>query len=230
MAIVLAIMGLLIAMLAPLLGDISESNRAEVTLVRLDRVNDAMVVYVRQNGRLPCPAAPDGDPLGIERSRCAAGDGNSGIVPFRTLGLPQADARDGYANYFTYHVAAGYADDDLAADLTDPMGFCFVNAAMPGGDLAIEDRAGASLTGQDIAYVVMSHGKNGHGRYNPPGNSKISADIGGPFEVENSDGDDRFVDSVRLSQDGTGGPYDDVVSWKTRDGLAGLAIEFGCSR
>jgi prepilin-type N-terminal cleavage/methylation domain-containing protein len=98
MAIVLAIMGLLIAMLAPLLGDISESNRAEVTLMRLDKVNDAMVVFLRQNGRLPCPGAPDDTPLGIERSSCAAGDGNSGIVPFRTLGLPQADARDGYAN------------------------------------------------------------------------------------------------------------------------------------
>jgi hypothetical protein len=76
----------------------------------------------------------------------------------------------------------------------------------------------------------MSHGKNGHGRYNPPGNIAFSADIGGPFEIENSDGDDRFVDSAQLSEEGVGGPYDDVVSWKTRDALAGRAIEFGCSR
>jgi prepilin-type N-terminal cleavage/methylation domain-containing protein len=230
MAVVLVIMGLLIAMLAPLLGNISENNRVEVTLTRLDKINDALVVYLRQNGRLPCPAAPDGDPLGIERAHCSGGVGTGGVVPFRTLGLPQADARDGYANYFTYHVAGGYADEGLATGLTDPLGFCFVSGGVPDGDLDIEDASGNSVTSQDIAYVVLSHGKNGHGRFNPPGNGKIGADLGGPFEVENSDDDYRFIDSVRIEDEGASGPYDDVISWKTRDGLAGQAIEFGCSR
>ena len=229
MAIVLAIMGLVIAMLAPLLGNITENNRAEVTLMRLDDINDATVVFLRQNGRLPCPAAPNGDPLGVERSECLAGDSNSGIVPFRTLGLAQADARDGHSNYFTYYVARGYADDSLSLVLTDPLGFCHVGAEVPDGDLDIVDMNGGSITSQDIAYVVISHGKNGRGRYNPPSDSKTTAGTGGPFEDENSDGDDRFVDSVRIEEEGRSGPYDDTISWKTRDGLAGRAVEFGCS-
>ncbi len=229
MAIVLAIMGLLIGMLAPVLGGISENNRAEATSMRLNAIDDAMVVFLRLNGRLPCPAAPDGDPLGLERSACSVDADNDGIVPFRSLGLSQAEARDGYNNYFSYHVARAYADPNLSQEIADPLGFCLAGGQSPEGDLDIQDRHGDSLSVQDIAYVVVSHGKNGHGRYNPPGTDRVNDHKGGLLEDENVDGDTQFIESVRIEVEGNDGPYDDTMSWKTRDGLAGRAVEFGCT-
>ena len=229
MAIVIAIIGVLVAMLAPLLGNIAENNRTELTVQRMDQIENAMVVFLRQNGRLPCPAAPNGSPLGDERASCNSGNNNDGIVPFRSLGLAEADVRDGYGNYLTYHVAEDYADSGLPTVITDPGGFCFVASGEPNGDLDIEDINGTNVTGQDIAFALISHGKNGYGRYNPPGNGKVDANGGGTFEDENNDSDADFVDGIRLTDDATDGPLDDSVIWKTRDGLASQAIEFGCS-
>ena len=229
MAIVLAIMGLLIGMLAPVLGGLSENNRTEATSTRLTAIDDAMVVFLRQNGRLPCPAAPDGDPLGVERPACSVGADNDGIVPFRSLGLSQAEARDGFNNYFSYHVARAYADPSLPRDITDPRGFCLAGGASPDGDLDVQDRHGNDISVQDIVYVVVSHGKNGHGRYNPPGDLRAGGQESGLLEDENVDGDIRFIESIRIEAEGTDGPFDDTMSWKTRDGLAGRAVEFGCS-
>lgn len=229
MAIVIAIAGVLVAMLAPVLGSIAENNRSELTVQRMNAIEDAMVVFVRQNGRLPCPAAPNGSPLGEERASCNTGGNANGVVPFRTVGLAEADARDGYGNYFTYHVAEDYADSSLPGGITDPGGFCFVSSGVPNGDLDVEDLDGNNVTGQDIAYVVLSHGKNGYGRYNPPGNNQIDADGGGTFEDENSDGNAVFVEGVRLTADAADGPLDDTIAWRTRDGIADRAIEFGCA-
>jgi prepilin-type N-terminal cleavage/methylation domain-containing protein len=230
MAIVLAIMGVLIAMLVPLLGNIAETNRNELTMTRLGDIDDALIVFLRQTGRLPCPAAPDGEPLGVERSGCSIAGSNDGIVPFRTLGLPQAGARDGYGDYFTYHVASDYAAASLPAGLNDEFGYCLVAPGVPNGTLMIEDLRGNPVTGQPIAYVVVSHGKNGRGRYGPPGTDRINTEAAGLLESENSDGDDRFVDSVPIAESAERGPYDDRLLWRTRDALADKAVEFGCAR
>lgn len=228
MAIVLAIIGILIAMAAPILGNIAETNRAELTDLRLGKIDNAVVVFLRRHGRLPCPGAPDGEVLGVEREACSPGSGDDGIVPFRTLGLPEADARDGEGNFFTYHVASAYADATLVPDLIASEGFCVIGRNMPGGGLDVVDRDGLAVTDQEIAYIVLSHGKNGYGRYGPPNTAVINADAGGPFEGENSDGDASFVDSVKLEASGRNGPYDDVAVWRTRDDLADRAVAFGC--
>jgi len=229
MAIVLAIIGVLIAMAAPILGRIAENNRTELTQARLQRIDDAMVVFLRHTGRLPCPGAPDSDPLGVERQGCGTDDGDDGILPFRALGLPEADARDGQGNLFTYHVASAYTNAALTPSLVAPDGFCGIDGHVAGGDLDIVDKDGHEVTDQDIAFVVVSHGKNAYGRYGPPNTAVLGANAGGPLESENSDGDGRFVDSVVIASTGRNGPFDDVVLWATRDRLANDAIEYGCA-
>ncbi len=63
--------------------------------------------YLAQNGRLPCPAdvlAPP-ESRGERRFGCAQTRGGYiGIVPYRTLGLPESVAKDGYGQWMTYVV------------------------------------------------------------------------------------------------------------------------------
>jgi len=189
MTIVLAIIGLVIGMMAPLLGQMLENTRTSSTLTHLDTIEDALVVFVRTNGRLPCPAQPEDTPLGEERATCT-GANDEGIVPFRTLGLTEDVARDGYKNFITYHVAEDFADSGLASDITT--GFCLESQT-----LTVLDEDGNDLApGLDVAYVLVSHGENGFGRYNPPANKQLEASGGDDDEDENAADDDTFVNNL----------------------------------
>lgn len=222
MAIVLAVVGLLIGMVAPLLGQMLESNRTASTNAHLDTIQDAIVVFVRANGRIPCPARPQGTPFGEENATCT-GNNDDGIVPFRSLGLSENVARDGYQYYITYHVAEAYAATSGA--ITDPSGFCSQTAS-----LTIEDANGDNMApGQQVVYFLVSHGENGFGRYNPPAVNRLNATGGGLHEDENADGDDIAVSTSMIAASGTNGPYDDTVRWSTRDMIANKVQEFGCA-
>lgn len=225
MAIVLTIVGLIIGMVAPLLGQVMESNRAASTNAHLDAIQDAIVVFVRANGRIPCPAQPDDTPLGEENATCT-GNNDDGIVPFRTLGLAEDVARDGYEGYITYHVAEDYAAGALnGTPITDPAGFCSETAT-----LTIDDSNGDDMApGQEVVYFLVSHGENGYGRYNPPSANQVNPNGGGTFEDENADDDDTAVSTSTIAEGATDGPYDDTVRWSTRDLIADEVQEFGCA-
>lgn len=220
MAVVLVIMGLIIGMVAPLMGQILQNNRTSATIAHLDTIEEALVVFVRANGRIPCPALPDDTPLGTETATCTGND-DDGIVPFRTLGLSEDTARDGYKNFITYHVAEQFADTGLASNIVT--GFCTVNQT-----LTVQDENGSNLApGQEVVYVLVSHGENGYGRYSPPGANQID-DNGGTYESENTDDDDTYVLTSTMTENVTDGPYDDTVRWRTRDQIGNDVQEFGC--
>lgn len=221
MAVVLVIAGLLIGMLAPLLGQVLENNRTAATTAHLNTIEEALVVFVRANGRIPCPALPNATPLGTETGNCN-GNNDDGIVPYRTLGLSEDVARDGYKNFFTYHVAEQYADTGLNPDIT--VGFCTQNQT-----LTVQDASSGDLApGQEVVYVLVSHGENGFGHYSPPGANQVN-DNGGTHESENTDDDDVYVQTTPLAAGVTGGPYDDTIRWRTRDQIGNDVQEFGCS-
>ena len=223
MTIVLAIVGLVIGMVAPLLGQFLEQQRTSATEDNLEEIEDALVVFVRANGRLPCPAQPEDTPLGTAPNSCT-GSGDDGIVPFRTLGLPESTARDGSNNFFSYHVAEDYAAASLNSDIT--LGFCLETQT-----LTVEDAAtgGSDLApGQQVAYTLVSHGKNGFGRYSPPNSSRVDANGGSNDEDENTNANDTFVFTGEQTSAATSGSFDDVVHWRTRDQIANDVQEFGC--
>lgn len=121
-AIVLFIMGLLTAMVAGVARSMSSLQRASLTSTRLAHAGVAITAFVQTRARLPCPA--DG-----ALSETAPGAGNErrddglggtgdcldnqarGVVPWRSLGLSEADVTDGEGTRFTYRAAKGLTRD-----------------------------------------------------------------------------------------------------------------------
>lgn len=117
-AIVIVILGLLLALLAGMATGMIGQQRRESTRQKLVGLETALALYVSQNKRLPCPANGTFDSTanvnaGVEQRTggglCNVGGTNNvqtnGVAPWRTLGLSEADVTDGWGNRITYRVA-----------------------------------------------------------------------------------------------------------------------------
>ena len=86
LAIVLVVIGLVSLLLVQFLQVASEERRDAAGRDLLKRADDALLAFSMVHSRLPCPAADSG---GLED--CAVGQ--VGLLPYRTIGLPDANAR-----------------------------------------------------------------------------------------------------------------------------------------
>ena len=129
--VVLFILGVVITMAAGITKALTASQKLSVTTTRLAAVDTAIVQYVMQQKRLPCPA--DGTVLstangaGTETARNAATgcttNQTGGVVPWRELGLSESDATDGWNHRLTYRVQPGLAaDSGMDMSWCDPAG------------------------------------------------------------------------------------------------------------
>ena len=116
-AIVLLIAGLAGIGLLYSVQSVTRETQEEQTAVKLRHVIRAFSVYYQRYSRVPCPANPNSTdvnpPFGTERGSGADGTAvgdcplipdEDGIVPFKTLGMAEDDAKDAWGRYFTYHV------------------------------------------------------------------------------------------------------------------------------
>ena len=227
MAMVLMIIGLLLAGLIPTISSQVEQRHTNETRKQLDEIQQALVGYAIINGRLPCPAdrtTPTGGvnaavppvPAGQEYRDPATGScapaivmGNNarGVLPWATLGLNETDA---WGRRYTYQVIATWADSTDGALPIAPVcnitvGVSFQLCSNPNQNiLATVD--GTSLTPNSVPAVVVSHGKNGYGAYTPNGGPPL-----GPSpdddETENSNGTLTFVSKSPTPT------FDDIVVW-----------------
>jgi prepilin-type N-terminal cleavage/methylation domain-containing protein len=110
-AIVLVIIGMIIALFAAVTTTLLSSQRRQATASRLAAVDAALVQFVVQNQRLPCPAdgtldastqPTAGTETAIDANGCVSQTG--GVVPWRALGLGEQDATDGWGRRITYRV------------------------------------------------------------------------------------------------------------------------------
>lgn len=152
------------------------------TVLRMERVMNALSGYALRLNRLPCPARPNEDPsntnFGAEStSGCTSTTpGAQGIVPFKTLGLMQDDVVDGFGRYFTYIVHGPTTDappnGPAGADITTKTSpvvvtgsdFCTLASGM-----TVRRRVGAALPTTEagnVAVVLISHGADGYGAFN----------------------------------------------------------------
>lgn len=114
-AIVLVIMGLLLALMLGMTRGMMEMQLRTATSTALTRSDNALTNFVMVTRRLPCPAdgsMPPSDPAqGLEQRDLATGDclNNQarGVVPWRTLGLSPADVTDGWSGLLMYRAAPG---------------------------------------------------------------------------------------------------------------------------
>lgn len=86
LAMVLVVLGLVTLLLVQFLGTASRERHEVASADLLTRADDALLAYAMINSRLPCPASNGGG-----EENC--GSGQVGQLPYKTLGLPDANAR-----------------------------------------------------------------------------------------------------------------------------------------
>jgi prepilin-type N-terminal cleavage/methylation domain-containing protein len=126
--VVVVVLGLIMAMSAVLLRSVSATQKRSITSTRLASIDAALVQFVMQQRRLPCPAdgtlsaSAGGDELRLPSGICT-GNQAKGVVPWKTLGLSATDATDGWNRRITYRVDKDMSKDDaLNLSWCDPAG------------------------------------------------------------------------------------------------------------
>lgn len=118
--VVLIIVSVLIAMAAMMTRGMVAAQKRSLTTTRMATVEAALTQFVAQQRRLPCPAfgvlAASDNNAGVESNRDPATGCTtsqlSGVVPWRTLGLTEQDATDGWDRRLTYRVFPLLAADN----------------------------------------------------------------------------------------------------------------------
>jgi len=126
MAIVMLILGLLLAGLMTPLSTSLENQRRQETRDYLQTAHNALLGFAVIYSRMPCP---DTNSDGIENSPCAGT--TEGQLPWATLGLDRFDA---WGNVIRYRVDSGFSTTPIAN----------IPATLDG--LAVQDRTATPLT------------------------------------------------------------------------------------
>jgi prepilin-type N-terminal cleavage/methylation domain-containing protein len=239
MAMVLAIIGLLMGGGLLAITPVLERNKRTQTFQSLDKIEEALTLYVIRNNRLPCPAngslantdANYGAALttGAAGTSCNLANRALGVVPWRTLGIEQAIARDGWGNLISYFVSdnqvltfnvannQGVRRDPALTNQYTCGTLLVNNAATPAAALSPNNATGvcnASAT-ENAAYVLVSHGKNGAGACcSAAGALKTGSPTAGTSEAANNDGATPFVQNDFIQIPGNT-YFDDIVRWRT---------------
>lgn len=111
LVVVMLVLGVLLAMASMVARGVIAAQKRSLTATRMALVDAALVQYVMQQKRLPCPAngaleSAHAD-AGIEGARdLTAGCTNmqNGVVPWRALALTETEATDGWDRRLTYRV------------------------------------------------------------------------------------------------------------------------------
>lgn len=239
MAVVVLLVGMLLSFGVAMLSAHLDNSARSVTIKRQEAIRDALVAYLLQNKRLPCPddpaaSAPNVAFDGIEdRTAATAGPPPTpnvgtacarafGTVPYQTLGLARDAVQDGWNNLFSYHLS------------TTPYNLAVTGSFNAGsrGAVTVSTRntAGAlTAVTSTAAVIVVSHGKNGLGAYTIRGSRNTlpaTAD-----ELENANADSVYVrrDFSENTAAG-GGPFDDVLMVLAVEDLLGKPLQFRALR
>lgn len=225
LALVLIILGILMGLGLPALTALMNRDKALKTRDHQQQVLYALTSFVLKNNYLPCPGDPSApEDFGVARGKCSDDVKNAiGIVPFRTLGLPEAVAK-GDGHWMTYAVNSALTEGLYSLDghPTDEKakGFCTQDKST----LTVHDLQEKSVLKNDkntdhIAVVLVSHGPQGKGAFlaNETANRL-------PFpespEKENCNDDGIFIDRP-LSSDPKA-LFSHTVAWVTRNNLLAL--------
>lgn len=234
-AVVLIIVGVLAGLGISAIGALRQTAGASNTVKKQETLKTALIAYLRNYRRLPCPDTDFTAPDGIENRTATTGtppvpdvtracSQDSGVVPYVTLGLPREAAVDGYDNLFSYFVSnaappalpepQGIFRDWTLRFVPGTGGFTPGNA----GHIQVDGDGGQHLTDvmrpETLAVVVIvSHGANGFGARTLKGTQNSTVDAGAD-EAANFGGSATVTFHQRTPTDNTaasGGAFDDVV-------------------
>ena len=251
-AIALTVLGIIGTLGLPIALHSLQRHKQQTTEAHAEKILSALSAFVIQEGRLPCPANPAAPytSFGEEVDICIHNE--EGILPFKTLGIPEALSKDGFGHYFTYVVESTLTCQELSKEKAAPSilsfnilqnrpftkspssktaNFC--NMQPPAVPLQVLNSKENSLTpvlSQEkdfIAVILVSHGEQGHGAFK--GNQTLirnQAAMHGPDEEQNANGDRIFIQrSFSLSKENY---FDDLVFWVSRNTLLPLYAHRPC--
>ncbi len=164
LAIVLTILGLIAGFSVPLLTDTIGHKKWLQGDRHMEEIITALAAYVVRHQHLPCPADPSvqGSERGKAQENCASIQG--GLVPYKTLGLPETLARDGFQRPFSY-----YTDPALTrGDIPNLETFCkdskenLILLGERDRKLSIDEK-------NPVAFVLVGHGETGEGSFDKEG-------------------------------------------------------------
>ena len=174
------------------------------TNYKLDKIEKAIYAFYHQNGYIPCPASrtdlKTSANFGVSTNCASTATGTTdltptsmairiGVVPVRTLNLPDDFMFDSWNMKISYSAVKGLAVDKSTFNTAN---------ASPSNPYVIKDAAGTQnnniSTKVYTAYTLLSHGKNRKGAVNDIGNTPIACGTAG-LDFENCDDDNTFVDA-----------------------------------
>lgn len=225
MAIVVLLIGIMLTLGLGILKSQADSAAYSATAKKQAVLKDAMVTFLRNNWRLPCPdtnvtpPGPDGteNRIGAVTTACTS---NFGVIPYATLGLPREMALDGWGNYMSYHVPFLPVANDWTRTAN------FNPAAL--GTLTVNSAPATPITTNAMA-IIVSHGKNGYGAYTVKGTRNVLPTTADPLALNEQENTNAVANLVYFKREYTdapaavGGAFDDVVMFlQTEDLLTPL--------
>ena len=239
MAIVMVVVGLLLSGSLLALAPVVQGSKISETNGKLDRIEQALLVYVIQNGCLPCPANPSiaststgapesgqavtgsapGTPYttGCAGATCTYNPGTAGPggVPWINLGLSEGDATDAFGDRISYEVGPVALTVSNGMERTPPSGY-------PTGSITIKNATPTTQTTQ-AAYVLISYGSDRSFAYvastgGTPLVSKHGQTAGdGTSQGTNANGGGTGSTYIQDTYKGSQNTayFDDVVRWRT---------------
>lgn len=232
MALVLSIIGIISAYAIPVLLQTRVVARWKETDAKIEALSYALAGYVQLNKRLPYPANPaaSGVQEGIQVDRLI-----TGIIPYRTLGLQESDAKDGFHHWISYSAAPA-----LTSDIPDqyPNRRAVSASSLQGADnqfclrpplsaqLSVKNQQGISMFDSRqsiessvdmIAFVLVSHGPSGGGAFCESGQRRTA--VGD--KQANTNGIN-FIDRPICKE------FDDRIRWVSRNNLMTMYAKQPC--
>jgi prepilin-type N-terminal cleavage/methylation domain-containing protein len=207
MAIVLTIVGILLAGLLPTISSQIEQARRSETRKQMAEIQQALMGFAIINGRFPCPTTntdPANANYGLETSPCSTAPTAEGILPWKTLGVTETDAwgsRRGIASdpwpglgYWRYRV-----DRNFSSATSFTLNTTFADT------LSIVDNSGNTLTSstERPVAIVFSTGPD------------IQANL------ENKIFDSKYQSDVPSTT------FDDILIWISRPQLFNRMVAAG---
>ncbi|MFO1243089.1 MAG: type II secretion system protein [Rickettsiales bacterium] len=206
----------------------SETKKIDVTQDETKRIRDAIKHYFDKNGYIPCAARRDLPPenasFGLSTNcNAAAPSGTTdvtpgggagtdavriGMLPVRTLGLPEKYAFDQWDTRYTYATVK-----KLSIDSSTFKGF---TTALTTGIIRVNTAAGVQMTPSSAStytsYILISHGPDKRGAYSRAG-TLINACGSTELDTENCDGDEVFIDAPVNDTVKGANYYYDLIDW-----------------
>ncbi len=157
------IMGIVLGAAMPSILRYREQAAIRETKERQELIVQAVAAFAIVNNQLPCPADPT-KPIserGLSRATCMDTASLRGIVPYRELGLSEAQAKDGFNQYMIY-VIPGETGHIGASRFDEVKNLCELNPAIKinlrglHGEDPVQTNQGKR---NEIALLLISQGR-----------------------------------------------------------------------